>query len=67
MLKLPKPIIKEIDFDMYNDTCSDCIKHDECHTNNEIDYDAVEKCVKEIHDEFKRVDALERQHNRKLY
>jgi len=48
---------KDIDFEMYNDTCSDCTKHDECHKNGEIDYDAVKKCVEELEAELRRLDC----------
>ena len=51
---MPKELTKEISFELYNDTCSDCTKHDKCHKNGTIDYDAVEKCVKELEAELRR-------------
>ncbi len=37
---------EEEDLD-YNDLCSECFKHDECHKNG-IDYDQIDKCNAEL-------------------
>jgi hypothetical protein len=31
----------------YNDLCTECFKHDECHKDN-IDYDQIDKCNEEL-------------------
>jgi hypothetical protein len=31
----------------YNDLCTECFKHDECHKNG-IDYDQIDKCNEEL-------------------
>lgn len=53
---MDKKLTKEISFEMYSDTCSDCTQHNMCHKNG-IDYDAVERCVKEIDAELRRLDG----------
>jgi len=35
-------------FDDYNDICSDCTDHDNCHKNREINWEKLAECKKEL-------------------
>ena len=45
---------EEVNFNTYNDLCTECEDHDKCHKNG-IDYAKVAKCLTEIEQELARI------------